>query len=172
MKRIFKFTLVTILSSVLFCLAGCSSSGGYFKRVGYQTLNTYCTNYYRSALNKKGVLVLKNPENIKLVIPENGIFVADSANFTQNAYDTLDYVAMALKCADMEDIKVANFIYSPISSDLLIALSTERARRVTEYLWSQNINASIVYTVGKIVLNAGQKSADASYLVVTFKRKY
>lgn len=156
---------IYILVFLLFALVGCSPHP-YYQQFPVVKKGTYCADQNIKLLNKSGISAKRdrNSAFINISIPTNKIFLTHSANFNDHAYQLLDTIADLLNCYEEEDVKVAgNIIYDPnYGNKLTIALATEQAHQVFKYLWSQDINASLVYAEGKI--------ASANTIDISFKK--
>lgn len=160
-----KISILFLILSFL-TLAACVRHP-YYEQFHVVKKDTYCANQQIQLLQKSsGAKVFRNPETAMLMvdIPTNNIFLPHSANFTDSAYKTLDYVVNILNCYEEEDVKVTGNIMpgKNWNDKLTLALAKEQAHQVYNYLWTQNINASLTYATGKIT--------SQNFIEITFKK--
>lgn len=158
-----------ILSKILFLLfisvgmAGCSP---YYQKFPVVKRDTYCANQQISILRQKGVIVKRDPFSAMMTIdiPTSSLFLPHSANFNDSAFKLLDNVVNILNCYEEEDVRVTGNIVENdnFGCDLMQALAEKQAHEVHKYLWSQDINASLIYTEGRF--------SSQNYIEIKFKK--
>ncbi|AZZ93881.1 glycine zipper 2TM domain-containing protein [Hahella sp. KA22] len=102
----------------------------------------------RHRLEGTGVRVVRNGDEITLVMPGNITFDTGRSDVKANFYDTLDSVGLVLKEFDKTIIQVSGHTDSTGSLDLNQRLSEQRASSVGRYLISQGVLSSRVQTIG------------------------
>jgi len=96
----------------------------------------------RDRLQGTGVQVVREGDNIRLIMPGNITFETDSANLRPAFYDVLDSVALVLaKYADTT-MRVVGHTDSTGSRQYNQALSEKRARSVADYLVARDVARS------------------------------
>lgn len=102
----------------------------------------------RKQLRSTGVSVVRDGDNINLVMPGNVTFPTDGRNLKADFYDVLDSVALVLKEYDKTIIAVAGYTDSTGSEAYNQKLSEDRANAVAKYLMSKDIVEARFETVG------------------------
>ena len=125
--NIFKIIIFAILTIFLSgFLSSCHSVGSNInsleKRLAYQQ-----------------VRVVKNNNYIFLVLPNRVFFNSNSANFTDQAYKTLDLVFELTDRYEKSVIFAKGFAKNS-------TMAAERAHRVAQYLWKSEVNTSFIYS--------------------------
>ncbi len=104
------------------------------------------------ALEKKlarfDVKILSVGQDYMMTIPSAQLFYANSPRITWPSYAVLDIAADYLKQYTKISVRVACFTDNLGSSKRNRALSEARARKVSDYLWSQHVGARMLYTKG------------------------
>jgi outer membrane protein OmpA-like peptidoglycan-associated protein len=170
MKNIYKILFVCLFAGLI-ALTGCTRvPKHYFRRAEFLERNAYCTRHFASVLVKNGIGVFQTKDNIMLFA--NNLFVGNSANFTGAAYNALDAVVALLQCCDLEDINITGVMSYYGGEARTMALAAERAKRVKAYLWSQHINASIIFASGAIssLPMTRDKSTNRNCIIITFSK--
>ena len=93
----------------------------------------------RKQLRGKGVSVVRDGDDISLVMPGNITFDTDSGNLQSSFYDVLNSVAIVLEEYDKTIVAVSGHTDSTGSRDYNQQLSVKRANSVASYLKSRNI---------------------------------
>jgi outer membrane protein OmpA-like peptidoglycan-associated protein len=94
----------------------------------------------RQKLSGTGVSVTRDGDNIILNMPSNITFGVDSADISSNFYQVLDSVTIILKEYDKTLVEVMGHTDSTGSEQHNQQLSDRRARSVTDYFASREIN--------------------------------
>jgi outer membrane protein OmpA-like peptidoglycan-associated protein len=102
----------------------------------------------RAELERTGVSVTRNGDNITLNMPGNITFATNSADLNANFYDVLNSVSMVLTEFDKTVIEIAGHTDSTGSDEYNQALSERRASSVGSYLGTRNIRPDRIITVG------------------------
>lgn len=102
----------------------------------------------RQTLENTGVKVVRDGDNITLVMPGNITFAVDSAEINANFYEILDSVALVLKEYRKTMVEVAGHTDSTGASEYNQSLSERRANSVSAYLRSREVFADRLITVG------------------------
>ena len=93
----------------------------------------------RKQLRETGVSVVREGDNISLVMPGNITFDTGVGSLKSSFYDVLNSVAIVLEEYEKTVIAVSGHTDSTGASDYNQQLSEERARSVANYLKSRNI---------------------------------
>jgi outer membrane protein OmpA-like peptidoglycan-associated protein len=102
----------------------------------------------RSELEGTGVSVTRIGDNITLNMPGHVTFATDSADLSPAFFDVLTSVAKVLEEYDKTVVEVAGHTDSTGTDSYNQSLSERRARSVSQYLQSQNINNQRLITIG------------------------
>ncbi len=102
----------------------------------------------RQQLEGTGVRVIRNGDNITLVMPSNVTFDVDKADIKASFYPVLDSVALVLDEYDKTIIDVVGHTDSTGSHQYNQALSERRADSVAKYLISQKVDRVRIETFG------------------------
>ena len=102
----------------------------------------------RKQLEGTGVRVVRNGDNITLVMPSNITFAFDQAAIDASFYPVLDSVALVLDEYDKTIIDVVGHTDSTGSHQYNQGLSERRADSVAKYLISQKVLATRIETFG------------------------
>jgi outer membrane protein OmpA-like peptidoglycan-associated protein len=102
----------------------------------------------RQKLEGTGVRVIRNGDNITLVMPSNVTFDVDKADIKASFYPVLDSVALVLDEYDKTIIDVVGHTDSTGSHQYNQALSERRADSVAKYLISQKVDRVRIETFG------------------------
>ena len=117
-------------------LAGATVGGG----VGYY-MDTQEAEL-RAELASTGVSVIRDGDNIRLVMPGNITFKTDSADINAGFYSTLNSVAKVLNKYDNSTVMVMGFTDSTGAASYNQTLSQNRANAVAAYLQGQGVKSS------------------------------
>lgn len=102
----------------------------------------------REKLKKTGVRVLREGQNLKLIMPSNVTFEVNSSHINRNFFSTLNSVTLVLNEFGNTKLKVYGFTDSQGSFENNQLLSEDRARSVSTYLVHQGVNSSRLYVQG------------------------
>ena len=117
-------------------LAGAAVGGG----VGYY-MDTQEAEL-RAELASTGVSVIRDGDNIRLVMPGNITFKTDSADINAGFYSTLNSVAKVLNKYDNSTVMVMGFTDSTGADAHNQMLSQSRANAVAAYLQGQGVKST------------------------------
>lgn len=96
----------------------------------------------REKLRGSGVSVVREGDNINLIMPGNITFATNSSDIKADFYDVLDSVALVLVEFNKTVVAVAGHTDSTGSSAQNQILSQQRAQSVASYLKSRNVSAT------------------------------
>ena len=96
----------------------------------------------RAELASTGVSVIRDGDNIRLVMPGNITFKTDSADINAGFYSTLNSVAKVLNKYDNSTVMVMGFTDSTGAASYNQTLSQNRANAVAAYLQGQGVKSS------------------------------
>ncbi|MBU2708706.1 OmpA family protein [Zooshikella marina] len=102
----------------------------------------------REHLRGTGVRVVRNGDQLSLIMPGNITFNTDSYDIQAGFYRTLNSVGMVLREFDQTIIEVAGHTDSTGAHTYNMQLSDKRARSVASYLINQGVMANRVRPVG------------------------
>ena len=102
----------------------------------------------RAELERTGVSVTRDGDNITLNMPGNITFATNSSDLNANFYDVLNSVSMVLAEFDKTVIEIAGHTDSTGDTAYNQALSERRAASVASYLGTRNIRTDRIITVG------------------------
>lgn len=102
----------------------------------------------RKQLRSTGVSVVRDGDNINLVMPGNITFPTSGSSLKADFYEVLDSVALVLEEYDKTVIVVAGFTDSKGSESYNQKLSEDRARSVAAFLKNKKVNPARFEVVG------------------------
>lgn len=102
----------------------------------------------RKQLRNSGVSVVRDGDNINLIMPGNITFPSNGSQLMSNFYNVLDSVALVLEEFEKTTIVVAGYTDSNGSEAYNQQLSENRANSVAAYLQSRKVNTLRFDTVG------------------------
>lgn len=102
----------------------------------------------RRQLRSSGVRVVREGDNIRLVMPGNITFATGDATIRPDFFEVLNSVAIVLKKFDKTLIDISGHTDSTGSAALNQSLSDRRADSVSQYLRSNGIPSSRINAVG------------------------
>jgi outer membrane protein OmpA-like peptidoglycan-associated protein len=102
----------------------------------------------RAELDRTGVSVTRDGDNITLNMPGNVTFATNSADLNANFYDVLNSVSMVLDEFDQTVVEVAGHTDSTGETSYNQSLSERRASSVASYLGTRGVLRDRIITVG------------------------
>ena len=167
-----------ILLSVSLLL--CQSCAYNYSRTHYEKVRLMTAADYKAAqiigqLQKHNVQVFSDKNNAvnanndalgvtQIFINNDIIFNKNSANFNANARNVLDNMVALLNCYEEDVVKIQGSVSGAASSDTMYknALMMDRAHKVAQYLWSQDVNATFLYAMSNTIPH--------DHVAITFQR--
>lgn len=98
--------------------------------------------------NENGIRVITMGQNYLVSIPSNMLFYEESPRIRWNSYALLNKIVCYLQEFRKVSVNVAAFSSKCVSSKRERALTLARARAVSKYLWSQDIDSRFVFAQG------------------------
>lgn len=96
-------------------------------------------------LDAEGVNIISVGQDYRVIIPVEKIFYYQTPRLSWDGLALLDLTARYLKQYRKVALKVSAFTKSK-NKQFAKALSYARARAVSDYLWSQSVDARLIYT--------------------------
>jgi len=121
---------------------GGAAGGGYGYYVDKQEQRL------RQELQGTGVRVVRNGENLQLVMPGNITFASGSSDISSGFYPTLNSLVKVFQEFDKNGVEIIGHTDSTGSNDLNMRLSRERAQSVASYLASNGVSAARISSMG------------------------
>lgn len=103
---------------------------------------------FRKELSGSGIDVIREGDNIRLVMPSNITFATNQSYITSGFHSTLNDVAKVLTKFDKTLLSIEGHTDNTGSADYNQTLSTKRAQSVKNYLADQHIQASRLKVTG------------------------
>ena len=121
---------------------GGAAGGGYGYYVDKQEQRL------RQELQGTGVRVVRNGENLQLVMPGNITFASGSSDISSSFYPTLNSLVKVFQEFDKNGVEIIGHTDSTGSNDLNMRRSRERAQSVASYLASNGVSAARISSMG------------------------
>ena len=102
----------------------------------------------REQLQGTGVQVVREGDNIRLIMPGNITFETDSYNLKSSFYSTLNSVGLVLSKYADTTLRVTGYTDNTGSRQYNQTLSEQRARSVADYLVTRELAQSRLYVQG------------------------
>ena len=106
------------------------------------------------------IQALEVGEQIMLILPADKFYLPCSPAIQREAYPALNDIAQLLRTYPKTSVTITGYTDNLGSGQRNVALSRQRAQTIADYLWSQDMDARLVYTEGKGAIGA---LADNSY---------
>lgn len=103
---------------------------------------------FRDELAGSGVEVIREGDNLRLVMPSNITFATDQSYITSGFYGTLDAIAKVMNKYEKTYLSIEGHTDSTGKADYNQTLSEQRALSVKNYLLNQQILAARIATLG------------------------
>lgn len=101
-------------------------------------------------LNDAGIHILSVGQDYRIIVPVELAFYAHSPRLRWRSYDTLNLIVDYLKQFRKVSIRVTAFSKAR-SRNEAAAMSYARARALADYIWSQEIDARVIYTMSRTI---------------------
>lgn len=121
---------------------GGAAAGGYGYYVDRQEQRL------RQELTGTGVQVVRNGDNLQLIMPGNITFASSSADISSGFYPTLNSLVKVFKEFDQNGIDIVGHTDSTGSLELNMRLSQQRATSVASYLTGQGVSGARISSRG------------------------
>lgn len=102
----------------------------------------------RQELQGTGVRVVRNGENLQLVMPGNITFASGSSDISSSFYPTLNSLVKVFKEFDKNGVEIIGHTDSTGSNDLNMRLSRDRAQSVASYLAGNGVSSARISAMG------------------------
>ncbi len=147
--RLTQLFLLPILLIGMLVLAGCTQ---YHPReapvvsslIEAQTLPRYLV----EKVERDGGQVVHIGETVSIVVPATELFNADSANLQYRGIELLDDIGKLISAHPSQLVRICGFTNNLGSPQRNKALSRRQAQVVSNYLWTQKIDARMAYAIG------------------------
>ncbi|WP_231590849.1 OmpA family protein [Grimontia sp. AD028] len=103
---------------------------------------------FREELSGSGIEVVREGDNIRLVMPSNITFGTNQSGITPGFYQSLDAVARVMNEYDKTFLSIEGHTDSTGDAAYNITLSEKRAESVKGYLLRSAVNAQRLYVTG------------------------
>jgi len=103
---------------------------------------------FRDELSGSGIEVVREGDNLRLIMPANITFAIGQAYITSGFYSTLDDIARVLNKYEKTLLSIEGHTDSQGGAEFNQNLSEQRAGSVKQYLTNQDIVASRLKTIG------------------------
>ncbi len=103
---------------------------------------------FRDELSGSGIEVVREGDNLRLIMPANITFATGQSYITSGFYETLDAIARVLNKYEKTLLSIEGHTDSQGSAEFNQNLSEQRAGSVKQYLTNQDIIASRLKTTG------------------------
>lgn len=120
-------------------------------------VNDHLVQLSEEALIKKGGKIVSVGQEYKWIFPTDLLFYPHSPRLQWNAYGLLNNIAFYLGIFNKTEIQIAGFTQSTGDFARDKALSMARARKVSDYLWGQEVGANIIYIQGYQTKDKGDR---------------
>lgn len=149
LKNIGKIISLVLISIGLFaCASNAPQSEEKFVAPAQKpTLTEVRANYIQQLKNKQ-VQVIHLGETIRIVILDDELFVAGSANLVPEYRDVLRTVTLLINTYETTEIKVSGYLDNQLPKDVSQALSARQAQVVLNTLRYYGVDTRFVYAMG------------------------
>jgi outer membrane protein OmpA-like peptidoglycan-associated protein len=175
MKKL--ITFIFLFGSL--ALLGCSNPPPqYFEKITQIQKDDYFASGTAKILRSQGVRISKKDNAvIAMRIAERQLFTANSANLLNSARPILNNVVKFANYYEEESMRINSVYFTdpqkPGNNNKKLAISKERARQIEKYLWSQDINCSLIYSNGFLFNSSDSNDLSADgYITITFQKFY
>ena len=127
-------------------LAGAAAGGAIGGGIGYYMDRQEAA--LRTRLEGSGVRVIRDGDNIQLVMPGNITFDTGRSDIRSGFYETLSSVAIVLKEFDQTVVNIAGHTDSTGGFELNQKLSEQRANSVSRFLMSEGVESTRIRPAG------------------------
>ncbi|KXF83166.1 OmpA family protein [Enterovibrio coralii] len=103
---------------------------------------------FRDELAGSGIDVVREGDNIRLIMPSNITFATNQSSISPSFDTTLNAVARVMTKYDKTQLSIEGFTDSSGDASYNMTLSDKRAESVKNYLQMQGINAQRLYATG------------------------
>ncbi len=125
------------IGAIIGSVAG-SAIGDYFAR--HQDLT--------KQLEANGIQVAVYGEQVRLLLPADKFFQADSPAMNTHYYPVLNKIAVLLSGYPKIGVQIAGYTDNAGPWQRNLALSRARAQKIADYLWNQGIDTRLLYANG------------------------
>ncbi len=122
-----------------------------------KNITDYRTNQLAMMLREEGISIISVGQDYRLIVPASNLFFARSPRLRNDGYGTLNLVGNYLKQFRTVGVRVSGFTAEK-NAARAGALSFARARAVSNYLWSQEVDARMLYTQSHSIV--GNRACD------------
>ncbi len=105
-----------------------------------------------AVLRAQGIQIFIQGESVKIILPDEDLFITNSANLRDEARPLLTHVAQLIKTYSVENINVNAYsddqAYAGAPKDRKRALTNSAAQTVASYLWQSGVNTRLITARG------------------------
>lgn len=148
-KNIGKIISLVLISVGLFACAGNTPQveKKFVAPAEKPTLTEVRANYIQQLKNKQ-VQVIRMGETIRIVVLDDELFIAGSANIVPEYRDVLRTVTLLINTYETTEIKVSGYLDNQLAKEVSQALSTRQAQVVVNTLRYYGVDTRFVYAMG------------------------
>jgi len=142
-KRFLMFFKLGIVAFTVVFFAGCTSVKGIYSEKCKVLIRQYDLARH---LEKAGIQVIRLGDTVTLILPSDKYFYSGSNNLASTSH--LDLVVDFLNAYPTEDIQVRGYVHTGCNLTRNLALSRDRAQKISEYLVYHGLDTRLISASG------------------------